>query len=240
MKLIIDIGNTQTKLALFENNSAIASYALYEKQDDKIHELSKQYTIHRAIISSVKEIDEDLFLLLKNLNIQHINLTESTPLPIINCYASPKTLGKDRLAGVVGANNKYPNSNVLVIDAGTAITYDFITAKKEYLGGGISPGLQIRFKALHHYTDKLPLLAPEMQFSLMGTDTKTSIISGVQNGLIAEVDGIIDRYKNEYHAETIILTGGDAVFFDKKLKNTIFVDQNLILTGLNRILDYNA
>ena len=168
-----------------------------------------------------------------------IDLNEYTNIPIKNLYDSKSTLGKDRLAAVIGANNFYPKSNVLVIDMGTAITFDFINKKDQYLGGSISPGLEMRFSALNHFTGKLPLLKKNEKFSLIGSNTESAIISGVQNGIIFEIDSYINNIKKEYEDLKTILTGGDAIFFDKKLKNTIFVDLNLNFIGLNTILEYN-
>ena len=155
-------------------------------------------------------------------------------------YKSTSTLGSDRLAAAVGGNFMFPNKNVLIIDAGTCIKYNFVSKNNEYLGGGISPGLRMRFKSLPAFTSRLPLIEMEEDFdNLIGTDTRESILSGVELGAIAEVDGIIERYKSIYEDLTVVFTGGDFNFFVKRLKNSIFADQFLILRGLNVILDYN-
>ena len=169
-----------------------------------------------------------------------IEFNETTPIPVDNLYTTKDTLGRDRLAAIIGANNMFPASNVLVIDAGTAITYDFINSKNQYQGGNISPGLHMRFKALHHFTGKLPLLDPNDDYTLLAKNTAGAIRSGVINGMIFEINGYIQSLKKKHKDLKTILTGGDAIFFDKKLKNTIFVDQNLVLTGLNRIIEYNV
>jgi type III pantothenate kinase len=129
---------------------------------------------------------------------------------------------------------------VLVIDAGTAITYEMITAENEYLGGNISPGMETRFKALNQFTGKLPLVTPSDDFQLLGTNTESAIRAGVQLGLLFEVEQYITYFNNIYQNLEIIITGGNAKFFDKKLKNSIFVHFNLTLIGLNRILEYNV
>ncbi|MBT6766833.1 MAG: type III pantothenate kinase, partial [Prolixibacteraceae bacterium] len=155
-------------------------------------------------------------------------------------YDSKETLGKDRIAAAVGAFDLYPDSNVLIIDAGTAITYDIINEKNQYLGGNISPGLEMRFKALHHFTGKLPLVKQNKFDKLYGNTTENAILAGVQNGLVFEVDKAIDTFKEFYNNLKVIITGGNAEFFDKKLKNSFFVHFNLIAMGLNRILEYNG
>jgi type III pantothenate kinase len=168
-----------------------------------------------------------------------MELSALTNIPVTNFYKTPDTLGKDRLAGIVAAHSLYVKENVLVIDAGTCITYDLITTKGEYYGGSISPGLNMRFKALHTFTEKLPLVSLLNFEELIGTDTNTSILSGVINGLIAETDAIIERYKELYSALKIIICGGDAQFLVDRLKNSIFAVPELVLIGLNEILDYN-
>jgi len=167
-------------------------------------------------------------------------LTHETPLPIENKYHTPETLGKDRLAAVVGAAFLMPNFDVLVVDAGTAITFDFIDAKKNYLGGNIDAGLELRLKALHTFTKKLPLVKPVKEVPLLASDTEMALAAGVLNGIIFEIDSYIDTLKIEYPRLSTFLTGGSSIFFEKKLKNSIFAEKNLVLIGLNYILQYNA
>ncbi len=204
--------------------------------------LLKEYpSIEKAIISSVKDYSPALKELLQKKLKKIIEMDEHTPLPIENCYKSKETLGKDRLAGVVGAFHLYPENNVLVIDAGTAITYDLVDENKQYLGGTISPGLEMRFKALNQFTGRLPLVERNENFNkLFGQTTGEAILGGVQNGLVFETDKVIDRFKEFYKNLYVIITGGNANFFDKKLKNSFFVHFNLIAIGLNRILEYNG
>jgi len=196
--------------------------------------------MNKAIISSVKKYAPGL----KNYLIQNfkpfIELNANTPLPIENCYISKDTLGNDRIAAAVGANNLYPGTNLLIIDAGTAITYDIVNDKDQFLGGSISPGLQMRFKALHHFTGNLPMVTKGKFNKPFGRTTEEAIRAGIQHGLVFEVDKTIDKFKEFYKNLKVIITGGDANFFDMKLKNSFFVDFNLTAIGLNCILEYNG
>ena len=231
-KRTLDEGNTSVKLALFENNQM-----LFRQSDvnlERVEELLSQ--CDRLIFSTVKKSTPFEALL---FNKYAISLNPLTPLPITNCYETPHSLGNDRIALAVGATANFPNNNVLVIDAGTCITYDFINSKKEYLGGSISPGIKMRYNALHHYTNQLPLLESIDTAMLTGANTEESIHSGIINGVIFEIDGIIQRYTNQYPDIKVIITGGNAKLFDKGLKNTIFANPNLLMEGLNKILDYN-
>ena len=154
-------------------------------------------------------------------------------------YKTPKTLGVDRIALASAAIQKYPKKNVLVIDAGTCITFDFISKDKEYLGGAISPGIQMRYKALHNFTAKLPLLDSGELTSFIGFDTESSIHSGVLNGVCNELDGVINQYSKKFRDLTVVLTGGDTNFLAKQLKSVIFAHPNFVLEGLHTILNYN-
>ena len=231
-KITIDEGNTSVKLALFENNQLV-----FMKSDVNLERAKELLSnCDRLIVSSVKK--NPLFESLISSKYA-IFLNPSTPLPITNCYETPHSLGNDRIALAVVATANFPNKNVLVIDAGTCITYDFINSKKEYLGGSISPGIHMRYNALHQFTSQLPLLESVDTAMLTGVNTEDSIHSGIINGVFVEIDGIIQRYKNQYPDIKVIVTGGNAKFFDKGLKNTIFANPNLLMEGLNKILDYN-
>ena len=167
--------------------------------------------------------------------------TASTKIPLKNLYKSVSTLGSDRTSASVGAYYLYPNSDVLVIDAGTCIKYNFTNSDNEYLGGGISPGIEIKFKALQQFTSRLPLVEFNISFTeLIGTSTENSILSGVLNGTVAEIDGIINDYKLQFPDLICVLTGGNSEYLAKRLKNSIFAHQNLVLKGLNDILNYNS
>ena len=231
-KITIDEGNTSVKLALFENNQMV--FRESNVTLERVKELLSQ--CDRLIISTVK--NNTLFESLLSSKYA-ISLDSSTPLPITNYYETPHSLGNDRIALAVGAAANFPNNNVLVIDAGTCITYDFINSNKEYLGGSISLGIQMRYNALHQFTSQLPLLESVDTAILTGANTEGSIHSGIINGVLVEIDGIIQRYIKQYPDIKVVVTGGNAKFFDKGLKNTIFANPNLLMEGLNKILDYN-
>lgn len=241
MNLIIDIGNSQVKVAIFNNRKILKSMTVDELNSDVMAELKSLYSeLTQAILCSVATRDEKLLELLNNEFDLFIELTHQTPLPIENCYESKESLGTDRLAAAVGANHFFPNEDLLIIDAGTAITYDVIDHNNRFLGGNISPGLSTRFKSLHEFTGKLPLVESADQWPLIGKTTEEAIRAGVQAGILFEMDATIDLIRNNWIDCKVILTGGDSFFFDEKLKNTIFVMFELTLMGLNRILEYNA
>lgn len=196
--------------------------------------------ITKVILSSVKPKDEDLVgFLAKNFDF-FLELDTQTELPIENLYETPETLGRDRLAAAVGGNELFPNRNLLIIDAGTAITYDLVSEKNQFVGGNISPGLEMRFKALNQFTGKLPLINYSNDFQQIGRNTTDAIRAGVQNGILFEIAQTIDLFNRNYQNLQIIMTGGDSIFFDKKLNYSIFVHFNLTLIGLNSILEHNA
>jgi type III pantothenate kinase len=240
MNLIIDAGNTHVKLAVFKNGSIVyssssAAYDLIEKAKEIYH---KYPQIEWTIVSSVVFLGENDIDALTVFSKVHL-LDQQTRTPFKNCYGTPKTLGVDRIALATAAYYNLAHKNILVIDAGTCITYDLITEKGEYLGGAISPGLQMRYNALNQFTSKLPLLSLKAPDRLIGNTTESSIHSGIVNGVCAELDGIIDQYRFDFEDLTVILTGGDALFLSKRLKNTIFALSNFLLEGLNYLLDYN-
>ncbi|MCK5171120.1 MAG: type III pantothenate kinase [Bacteroidales bacterium] len=239
MNLTIDIGNTRNKFAIFDKNEIVDVITDELSVSVTQNILTKYSNIENAILSTVKNIDSSIKSHLSSSLNYFMELDEKSKIPVENFYKTKNTLGKDRLAAVIGANNIYPDTSVLVIDMGTAITFDLLNKNNQYLGGTISPGLKMRFKALNHFTDKLPLLNKNENYNIIADNTSDAIISGVQNGIIFEVDGYINSLKNKYDDLKIILTGGDAIFFDKKLKNTIFVNLNLNNIGLNRILEHN-
>ena len=238
--LIIDVGNTRVKVVVFEEDSVFDSY-IFDKLDPvkKIKKILKKNEYSKIILSSVGEWTEKLLELLKNYE-NVLVLSNTTEVPFINLYTSPKTLGVDRVALVSAATTQFPNKNVLVIDAGTCVTFDFKNTKEEYLGGAISPGLEMRYKALEAFTEKLPKLNFLETDELIGDNTVTSIHSGVVNGFVCEIEGIIHRYSEKYSDLTIVLTGGDAYYLSKRLKNSIFANPNFLLEGLNAILIYNT
>ncbi len=241
MNLVIDQGNTISKLGVFNAGEMIARFTEPELNISVLLTLFEKYPeISRAILSSVSKFSADIpEFLEKNLK-SFIILNAETPLPIKNTYYTKESLGYDRIADAVGAFTIFPGNNVLVIDAGTAITIDLLTAKGEFYGGNISPGLDLRLRSLHEFTKKLPLVEKKEEYPVLGKNTREAILAGVLNGVGFELDGYINTLKSHYHDLKIILTGGDIKFFDKKLKNSIFVHSNLNLTGLNRILEYNV
>jgi type III pantothenate kinase len=240
LNLIVDIGNTRIKGALF-NGSDLIEHKVYDSVSAILSDKTFISRAKRAIIGTVVKEQEGFCSTLSE-TIPTVAFTSETNIPLHNLYQSVTTLGSDRLAASVGAYYLYPNANVLVIDAGTCIKYNFTNSKNEYLGGGISPGIQMKFRALSEFTSKLPLVKTDFlnNIDLVGNKTQNSILSGVLNGTIAEVDGIIDNYKLKFDNLICILTGGDSEYLAKRLKNTIFAHQNLVLKGLNDILNYNS
>ncbi|MEN8204109.1 MAG: type III pantothenate kinase [Bacteroidota bacterium] len=242
MNLVLDLGNSYGKIAVCDKKKVIEA-AIYEKISSReIAYFHTRYSgLNGAIISSVVNYSREIIDYLRSLYSTCIELDHSTSIPLINRYRTPDTLGYDRIAAAVGAYTIYPETNVLVIDAGTAITYDIVTSEGEFLGGNISPGLAIRFKSLNKYTTRLPHLErPEERPPLVGSSTREAIQSGIVNGLLFEIDGFIASISQEYPNLQVVLTGGDAKYFVGKLKSSIFVDLNLNLIGLNRILEHNA
>lgn len=239
MNLIIDVGNTRVKIAVFKDSNIIFNHNFNKRNIiSEIKNLLKNYTIDEAIISTVALISDKKLKKIQNL-VPLLQVDSKTKIPFKNLYSTPKTLGVDRIALVCAALHTYPNQDVLVIDAGTCITFDFINRKKEYLGGAISPGIEMRYKALNKFTSKLPLLKINTPNHFIGNSTNESIHSGVVNGIIHEIDGVIQQYKNKYLHLTVVLTGGDANFLSKQLKSSIFANQNFLLEGLNKILIFN-
>ncbi|MTG97097.1 MULTISPECIES: type III pantothenate kinase [Myroides] len=239
MILTIDIGNTRTKIAHFENNR-LENLFTFEGENFLVFFQKKFTHLPKntpTILSSVGKLATgELDWLRQNTNLMVIN--HQSPLPFINNYTTPNTLGIDRIVLSAGASLLYPNQDKLVIDIGTCITYDFINHKNEYTGGAISPGFSLRYKSLNDYTAKLPLLKLEDIDYLIGDSTNKAIHSGVINGIVSEIDGIINQYKELYPSLTIILTGGDTLFLAKRLKNIIFANSNFLLESLNALYQY--
>ena len=241
MNLIIDVGNTYVKFAIFKNADLI------HKVSFKLSEFNKRYKVLKkefpkvkfAIISSVGMLSNKQIDSVKE-DLKVIELSSKIKLPFRNDYKTPKTLGVDRIALVCASVDQFPDKNVLIIDAGTCITYDFITDQNHYLGGAISPGIRLRYKSLNNLTANLPLLETNRPKTIIGNSTETSIHSGVVFGVILEIDGVIDQYLEKYLDLTVILTGGDAKFLSNQLKNSIFANSNFLLEGLNFIIDYNS
>lgn len=244
--LCLDVGNTRTKAAVFNAAGQLQTLQTFDgkPKQGQVLQLLKDCHITRAILSSVAANNQLLTKTLQNHTRYFINLTHETPVPINNAYQTPQTLGKDRLAAVVGAQERFAGNNVLVIDAGTCITYDYLDAGGTYHGGGISPGITTKFKALHTFTGRLPLIMVQpnqtSNLPLVGNNTQNAILSGVIWGTIAEVEGIIHQYRLQFDPLTVLFTGGDAIFFENRLKSKIFACPNLVPEGLNKILLFNA
>ncbi|MCW5515131.1 type III pantothenate kinase [Muriicola sp. Z0-33] len=240
MNLIIDVGNTLLKIAVFDKSRMIfiEKKAINDFPESVKTLLHKYPNIKRAIVSNVgqlKKKDLDVLTIFCDVH----QLSHKSRVPFKNYYATANTLGVDRIALATAAFYFNPNGNTLVIDAGSCITYDIINDSGEYLGGAISPGMDMRYKALHNQTSRLPLLQSSDLLDLIGNSTEGSIHSGVVNGICQEIDGIINQYKSRFEDLTVILTGGDAQFLSKRLKNTIFAHSNFLLEGLNYLLEYN-
>lgn len=238
MNIVIDVGNSSVKAGLFEYSLLKEVYHKLSVND--LPEFVQKLGIDNCIISSVNQDAGLIRQQLRSFVPKVLVLDHHLPVPLINEYETPQTLGKDRLAAVAGATTIHPRKDCLVIDMGTCITYDCIQANGHYLGGSISPGLHMRFKALHTFTARLPLVEPVSAAALTGKNTHDAILSGVINGIAAEIEGIISKYQTILPQIDVIFCGGDAVFFESKIKQRIFVTPELVLIGLNRILEYNV
>ena len=237
MKLIIDIGNTLIKLFLFDNNKILKSKTFSVLKIEDIHNFSEGIIISNGILSSVKNLDQNIKNIISNFDFLFFD--NRTRLPINIKYKNSNLLGRDRIAAAVGANHLYPKKNILVLDFGTCLTFDFVNSTGDYLGGRISPGLKMRYRALNQFTSQLPLVKIKKQSDFYGNDTHSSINSGIQEGLKAEISYTIDTFVKENINSCVIFTGGDSFFFEKELKNEIFVVPNLVAIGLHEILKIN-
>lgn len=240
MNLIIDAGNTYVKLAVFDKGLLLCKEKAERKTLAKIADILLHFPkIKSVIICSVSEVQlQEILPLLKGITV--LELTSRTQLPFQLDYKTPKTLGVDRIALAAAAHNKYPNKNCLVIDAGSCITYDLIDDKGTYQGGIIGLGLRMRYKSLHEFTARLPNLTPKNEISIIGKSTNSAMHNGTYRAMTIEINGIINEFSNTYSDLIVILTGGDAHFLSKRLKNGIFAHSNFLIQGLNYILEYNT
>ena len=239
MNVIYDIGNTVNKLAVYDKWVKIISLRTREHSCEKIREKTSPFRLDKMIICSVKDLPEFLYDLMSvDIPFVHI-LNNKSKLPFINEYETPETLGPDRLASVAGAMLHYPGEEVLIIDAGTAITYDFISGEK-YKGGNISPGLTMRFRALHKFTHKLPLETVSGDFTFPGRNTADALRAGVITGVVYEINEYIRTFKKDHNKLKVILTGGDSEFLKDRIRYRAGHMPDLVLDGLNYILEYNA
>ena len=239
MLLTIDVGNTRIKVAVFEHNKQL-DFFIFETTEalKNFKNIFKKYShLQKITLSSVGKLDEEVLDYIKSQFPTEI-ISHHSRFPFKNLYSTPETLGIDRMVLAAGATLQFPSQNRLIIDAGTCITYDYVNSNNEYLGGAISPGISIRYKSLNDYTSKLPLLSISEDFKIIGDSTKSAIHSGIINGVIFEIEGFISQYSLKNQDLTIILTGGDAEFLAKRLKNTIFANSNFLLESLNLLSLY--
>lgn len=237
MNLVVDSGNSAAKVAIFDQSKLSEKFTFTSEAELQL--FLKTTKAENLIVSSVNADAQQICDWAINAK-QKFILTYNLPLPITILYRTPHTLGVDRIAGACGALKLFPGSNSLVIDAGSCITYDFTDEKGNYHGGGISPGLMMRFKAVHTFTAKLPLVTPMDSPELIGNSTESSIQSGIVLGMIGEIEAIIARYQAKYPQLKVILCGGDGPFFENKLKASIFASPDLVLFGLNSVLIHNV
>lgn len=240
MNLIVDIGNSLVKLAVFEKGGLVAQRSARYPSASDFEALLQGRRAGRAIVESTRGDADEIVELVRGYADRVLEFTPQTPVPIGNAYRTPETLGRDRLAAAVGATVLYPGRNVLIVDFGTAVTIDLVTADGTFRGGCISPGMRMRFRALHDYTARLPLCSATEREELLGGSTDEAIRQGVMNSIAFEIEGYMTRMREKIDDLCVIFTGGDAKYFAKRIKNTIFANRNLVFCGLDRILEYNA
>lgn len=242
MNATIDLGNTFAKIGWFENDTLLE--ARYKIPLEMAMDVLKQQLPQQALLSSTSHDTQPYADLLQSAGVRVVQLSPTLPLPIQKDYDTPQTLGADRLAAAVGAKVLFPKADCLIIDMGICITYDWVSKEHVFEGGIISPGLRMRFQAMHTFTKRLPFIEVSAKEELVwplliGKSTQTAMESGVFNGLLAEIEGFIQRYQSERGVCQVLLCGGDAALFENSLKSRIFAAPNLVLVGLNRILQYN-
>jgi type III pantothenate kinase len=236
--LCLDLGNTRFKWAVFSNGKIRHNGVLREDGVEDLGKCIETYKPDKSILSSVVNhpaIQEELL----KANTRFHKLDHHSRVPITTPVGKPETIGADRLALVVAAAHYFPENNNLVIGLGSAVTYNYINRFHQFIGGSISPGMEMRFKALEAFTAKLPLVNPHWNFPLLGYDTKTNIQSGVIFGMAKEIDGVIEAYEERYENLHVMMTGGDAHYFMPFMKKKITVDPDLIFKGLYVISEYN-
>ena len=236
--LTFDFGNTRKKVGVFQSNEIKEAVILNDDSNETIHTLIEKYQPQKTILSSVINHNTEIENILSAKTKFH-KLSHLTKLPFTTPVGKPETIGADRLALAAAAVYFYPNKNNLIIGLGSCITYNFINKHNEFLGGGISPGMEIRFKSLNHYTAKLPIVKANSNVPLIGYDTNTNILSGVVIGMAMEIDGMIDAYQQKFGNFNVALTGGDLSYLAPHLKNQIFADPELIFKGLYAISETN-
>ena len=236
--LCLDFGNTRLKAAIFNDDVVVQEMVLPDDSKDTFETLLNKYQPQKSILSSVIDHNSVLENILASRTIFH-KLSHHTKLNFSAPVGKPETIGADRLALAAAAVHFYPEKNNLVIGLGSCITYNFINQYHQFLGGAISPGMEMRFKSMHDFTAKLPLVEKDWNFPVIGYDTKTNLQSGVIAGITFEIDGCIDFYQNRYGNFNVVLTGGDAGYFARHLKNKIFADLKFLFKGLYAISEVN-
>ena len=239
VKLIIDIGNTVTKMVAFQGDEPVDEIRAEMGELSGLETFVAKHKFQKGIVGSVRDLTLKEQQSLEQLNIPLLRFSPDTPIPINNRYRTPETLGSDRLAAVIGASTLKPNTDLLIIDAGSCITYEVIDARGNYWGGNIAPGMQMRLRALHEFTARLPLVACEGEVPGMGYNTETAIRSGVLRGMKYEIEGYIKSMRSKFPHLEVFLTGGNRINFDQDIKKLVHTDKYLVPRGLNRILCYN-
>jgi type III pantothenate kinase len=243
MNLVVDIGNTRTKLAFFENNDLVEKAILENGTLGELSSVINGREIEGAILSATGADREGVEDFLKT-HYTFVKFDQTTPIPIKNKYKTPETLGKDRLAAIIAARAMFPKDNCLVIDAGTCLTYNFATANNMFIGGNITPGLTMRLKAMHHFTAKLPEIERYTDgvdmMEILGTSTESAMRIGAQIGILAEIEGFVERFILNFGRIKVVLTGGDGEYIMKNVAiSERYFERNLVLQGLNQILNFN-
>lgn len=236
MNFVADIGNNSAKFFLFKDEQMLLHTRKSDGNFDILEEWAKEFTVKRIIISSVIEMNEEQINMFKVFGCPIVWFNNCTPCPLKIKYGTPGTLGPDRIAAAVGAWGEAPGRNILVIDAGSAITYDIVDNKGNFLGGNIAPGIKMRLRSLHEFTDRLPMVVKDGDIPFIGYDTETAIRSGVITGICHEIEGYIRAAREKFGEVFVFLTGGDGISLKNNIKSSIFADKFLVAKGLNRIL----
>ncbi|MES2890552.1 MAG: type III pantothenate kinase [Bacteroidota bacterium] len=236
--LCLDFGNTRLKAAIFENDQLVKEWVLPDDSDETIDGLLAEHQPQKSILSSVINHNAGIETILAEKSRFH-KLSHLTKINFTTAVGKPETIGADRLALLAAAVHYFPNKNNLIVSLGSCITYNFINQNNDFLGGSISPGMEMRFKSMHDHTALLPLVKKDWNFPVLGYDTKTNLQSGVIAGITYEIDGYIEFYEKSYGNFNAVLTGGDAAYFGRQLKKEIFADSNFLFKGLYALSETN-
>ncbi len=236
--LCLDFGNTRLKCGVYKGSRLQETMVLTDDHPETIAALLDLVKPDKSILASVVHHHPGLEALLAEKTRFHL-LTHQSKSPLLIPITKPETIGPDRLASMVGALAQFPGKHLLVIGLGSCIVFNFVDKYREFLGGAISPGMEMRFKSLHHFTAKLPLVKADWNYPLIGDDTRTNILSGVLMGMAKEIDGVIEAYNEKYAHLEVLMTGGDTLFFSTHLRQKVHLDQDLIFKGLFEIAQWN-